>query len=120
MFILLVRWETRSGLRPSPEKLDRCKGALLGLSCSFLVGPSAAGMSSLGLDVKREEMNWVDREDGVEVKLLFSCEGGVGTLGSWRSRFCGRETSSRIMTSVLFCAFRLTARLTFSLRCDLC
>ena len=79
----------------------------------------AVGGSSLGLDVKRDEMTCVDREDGVEVKLILGCEGGVKALGSSRIRFCGLVVSSVTMTFEPVCAFRFIARLTFSLCCEL-
>jgi len=84
-----------------------------------LVGLLGVGASSLGLDVKRDEMNCVDREDGVEVKLILGWEGGVKVLGSLRIRFCGLVVSSGVMTSEPVCAFRFIARLTFSLCCEL-
>lgn len=71
------------------------------------------------MDVKRDEMNCVDREGGVAVTLVLGCEGRVKTLGSLRIRFCGLEVSSGVMTSEPVCAFRFIARLTLSLCCKI-
>lgn len=58
MSILEARWEMRRGSSPKPEKLDASvKGALLGLEGDF-GRDFAVGASTLGLDVKREDITW--------------------------------------------------------------
>jgi len=117
MFILLAKCETRRGLRPRPEKLEVSKGALLGLRGDVCVDFSGFGVSILGLEVNKDEINWVDRVAPEGAGAEFGAEDLGGLEPSFLSRFVGLlsipEFSSTSSTGT--CALRLTERLTFSL-----
>ena len=119
MDILLDKWVTMRGSRPSPEKVDASRGALLGFA--FAVKDARArGCSNLGFEVKSEDIIWLGGREAGAAARSWSCSSTA--RGVFRGRFNGLASAVLIVLSSLLGAaesgrvLRFATRLAFSLQ----